>query len=489
MQPFFSLVMWVNNVNEVYYRDALESLLQQTYDDFELYIMDNDGTGIVGKFAREFFPGNDRIHVRQLKNHRGGAYAMNVGVHFCEGNYIILMGCHDRLAPNTLSELRAEILRHDEPGVIYTDHDELIGIDIMNPHFKEHFNKALLLRSFYMGDFLCIASEICSRVGNFNEKLSAAYIYEFLLRCMHAGANFYHVPRLLYHKRMPSGYLGKEIRRANTRNYKEHVMVAKAFLDRTGVEAKVEAEPGERRWKVSYDGSDYEIHNREFIFMKNEQVRLLNRRVLETMYGFIKQKDIAVVGIRFLGQAFTVDNVGFFVDETGEAYPAFHGDKIYRESYENLATIPRDCSLVDPGCCMIDAKVYRKLGGFNPKLTGRDAMLDFSMRAREKGLRTIVVPYISGRYKEKEVISNEESRATLNELWKNSLAEGDAFYNKNLNIGMINYRLPGDIEEKVLPNNVVLNQQAQDNTTLTPSVPLEDISGVGEQQNTTDIKM
>lgn len=458
MKPYFSLVMWAKEINIAYYRDALESIVQQTFQDFELYVMDDDSTGIAAMLAREFFPEDDRIHIRELKKHKGGAYALNVGVHFSEGYYVVLVGCHDRLSPDTLQNLYDETLRHDTPGIIYTDHDELVGMDRMNPHFKEHFNKALLLRSAYMGDFLCFSSEVCDRIGSFNEKLSAAYIYEYLLRCMHVKVRFYHIPSLIYHKRVLSGIPTRELRRLNTRNYKEHVKVAEAFFKKIGVDAIVEAEPSERRWKVTYDGSDYEINSRDYIFMKDEEVKLVNRHAIERMYGFLKQKDIAVVGLRFLGQAFTVDNIGFFADSLGEVYPAFHGQRIYRESYEGLANVPRDCAMVDPGCCMIDAKAYRKLGGFNPALSGRDAMLDFCLRAREKGLRTIVIPYISARYKVKNVVSNAASRSKLLELWGDVLKQGDAFYNANLNVGLTNYKLPGDIDEEKLADVAQLTQ-------------------------------
>lgn len=483
MKPFFSLIIWVNNLNIQYYRDTLESILQQTYDDYELYIMDDDGTGVAGMLAKEFFPSDDRVHVRELKNHKGGAYALNVGVHFSEGNFIVFIGCHDRLSIDTLKLLREEILRHEKTGVVYTDHDELIGMDRINPHFKENFNKALLLRSAYMGEFICIASDVCSRVGNFNEKLNAAYIYEYLLRCMYAGVDFYHIQNLLYHKRMPSGLISKELRKLNTKNFKEHMMVVQAYLNKLGIDGVVEAEPGERYWRIKYDGSDYEINQREYIFMKDEEVRLITRRAVEKMYAYIKQSDIAVVGIRFLGQAFTIDNLGFIMNVEGEVYPAFNGLRIFRESYENLSSMPRDCAMVDPGCCMIDAKIYRKLGGFNPALSGRDAMLDFCIRAREKGFRTIVIPYVSARYRVRNIISNPNSRETFLATWTDNLKLGDPFYNQNLNLGIINYRLPGDVEiENPSLEGVNLNPGLPSNEQEIAR-PVENITGSSEYTN------
>ena len=92
---------------------------------------------------------------------------------------------------------------------------------------------------------------------------------------------------------------------------------------------------------------------------------------------------------------------------------------------------------------MIDAKVYRMLRGFDPRLSGRDAMLDFCIRARERGFRTVVVPKCIARYKNKDNISTEESHDFLMEKHGELIEKGDGFYNKNLPVGMENYRLPG----------------------------------------------
>ncbi|MBR1624052.1 MAG: hypothetical protein IJ675_09135, partial [Pseudobutyrivibrio sp.] len=157
--------------------------------------------------------------------------------------------------------------------------------------------------------------------------------------------------------------------------------------------------------------------------------------------------DVAVVGARFIDRGFTIDNVGYIYDTDGAWYPAFHGQRIFRDSYEGLASMPRDVAMVDCGCCLIDAKVYRMLHGFDTRLSGQDAMFDFCMRARARGFRTVVVPRVIARRKSDSVITSTEGHELLMEKHGEKIALGDGFYNKNLPIGMENYILPGTQEE------------------------------------------
>lgn len=107
--------------------------------------------------------------------------------------------------------------------------------------------------------------------------------------------------------------------------------------------------------------------------------------------------------------------------------------------------------MVDFRYCMIDAKVYRKLGGLDPKLSGRDQMLDFCLRAKKAGYRTIVDPGIIVKSPGKQDESSQVSHEAMLDKWADLLAEGDPYYNPNLPMGLLNYRLDaiGSEEERL----------------------------------------
>ncbi|MDD6195015.1 MAG: glycosyltransferase [Lachnospiraceae bacterium] len=446
--PRFSLVVWTRDTNEVFFRDFMESMVAQTYDNWELYIIDEGRDSRIATIASEFFPEDHRVHYRQLRTNRGKAYAYNIGFHFAlldgvkcdeDAGYIVVADQHDRLSPGTLATL-AEYAK-TTPDIIYTDHDELVGVDRMSPHFKSELNKELLIRSNYIGEFVAVSHSAARRIGEFQEKLTYAVVYDYLLRGMERDMSFVRVPALVYHHRVLTVENRKEFMQLQEKNKREHMMVAEASLRRRGIAATLEAGSDISYWKVNYDGDDAYAHPRDYLLLRSQGVRPLTRHNVERMYGFLRQKDVAVVGARFIKSGFTLDNCGYLYDAEGGIYPAFYNQKLFRPTYEQLGQIPRDVSMVDAAYCMIDAKAYRKLGGFDPKLSGRDVMLDFCLRAKKAELRIVVDPGVIARNNAKSMDSTQGSRELLLERWGDILANGDPMYNPNMNLGLENFGL------------------------------------------------
>jgi len=445
---YFSLVVWAIDTNMDYFKDCLESIDQQEYRNFELYILDNNSMAAIEQTIKEFFPDIvDKVHYRKLKKKSGGAYAYNIGAHFAEGDYIVYLDQHDRLSSSTLKAYNDKIATLDYDAIIYTDSDELVGQDRMRPHFKPDFNKELLLQTNYIGQSICLSKNIYKRLGEFNEKAQTAYIYEYLLRACFKGEKIEHIPSLHYHKRTDNKALNKEQRAAANFYCREHMALAISYLRQSGVLCQGRIDSSLRKWHLEYDQSSFRRFSGDYIFLRDENVKLYTRNNAKQMYAYLCQPDVAVVGIRFIERGFTLDNVGYIFAEDGAWYPAFHGQNIFRDSYEGLASMPRDVSVVDCGCCMIDAKVYRMLHGFDTSLSGQDAMFDFCIRAQKRGYRTVVIPKIIGRKKYKETITSSEEHEILMKKHGDFILLGDSFYNRNLPMGMENYILPGTQEE------------------------------------------
>lgn len=442
---YFSLVIWTNETNMDYFKDCLESIDEQEYRQFELYILDNNSSYVVEQTIKEFFPDIvDKVHYRRLKKKTGGAYAYNIGAHFAEGNYLVYIGQHDRLSGKTLTVLNDKINElENKECIIYSDNDELIGLDRRNPHFKSDFNKELLLQMNYIGDFICISLDLYKRLGSFNEKTVSSYLYEYLLRAAYKKEKIEHIPSLLYHKRTSDKPRTKEERREASFYCKEHMALAMSYLRKDSVLVSGREDASLNKWHLNYDESSFRRFSGDYMFLKDEDVKLYTRNNVKKMYAYLCQPDVAVVGVRFIDRGFTIDNVGYVFDTDGAWYPAFHGQKVFRESYEGLAGMARDVAMVDCGCCLIDSKVYRMLHGFDTRLKGQDAMFDFCIRARQRGFRTVVIPKVIARRKKKEVITSSESHEILMEKHGEIIKQGDSFYNRNLPIGMENFILPG----------------------------------------------
>ena len=100
---------------ERFMRYTIESVLAQTYPDWEMWIVDDGSKDASAEIARSYASQDDRIHVLQQAN-AGSAAARNNGIRHASGRYIALLDADDVWEPNFLeSQLR---FMHEHPGAL-----------------------------------------------------------------------------------------------------------------------------------------------------------------------------------------------------------------------------------------------------------------------------------------------------------------------------------------------------------------------------------
>ncbi|MEE0968639.1 MAG: glycosyltransferase family 2 protein [Clostridia bacterium] len=97
---FIHIIMPVYNV-EPYLRDAIDSVLAQTYKNFELILVDDGSPDNCGKICDEYADKYSNIRVIHKEN-GGLSSARNVGIDAVSGGYISFLDSDDTIAPDTL---------------------------------------------------------------------------------------------------------------------------------------------------------------------------------------------------------------------------------------------------------------------------------------------------------------------------------------------------------------------------------------------------
>ncbi|MBF8276453.1 MAG: fucosyl transferase [Candidatus Brocadiaceae bacterium] len=100
-QPLISVVMPVYNA-ERYVADAIRSILEQTYPNFEFIIVDDGSTDGTIKIIREFAGKDSRVRLVYL-THGGGPRAANAGIALAQGEFIARMDADDIALPERFS--------------------------------------------------------------------------------------------------------------------------------------------------------------------------------------------------------------------------------------------------------------------------------------------------------------------------------------------------------------------------------------------------
>jgi glycosyltransferase involved in cell wall biosynthesis len=105
-----------------YLSSATESILTQTYPNFELILWDDGSTDRSLQIARHYAQQDDRICLIAAP-HRGRAHSLKAAHALAKGDYVGWVDSDDKLAPTALQEPIALLNTQPQVGMVYTDYE------------------------------------------------------------------------------------------------------------------------------------------------------------------------------------------------------------------------------------------------------------------------------------------------------------------------------------------------------------------------------
>ncbi|MDO5133605.1 MAG: glycosyltransferase [Eubacteriales bacterium] len=205
--PFFSVFIAVREPDLRLFRSTLTSVLEQTYGEFEIFILDrgiSDQVRDVIAWYRE-----SRLHYLDFSDGTGFAGVFNRAAAQAGGDYIIRLECGDLLTKDALFEAALAVMQTDAE-ILFTDEDrcDSRGRHFSDPFFKPDFSLDYLYTTDYMSRALIVRRSLFLAL-RFREEYEDAPEYDFLLRAPKSG--IHHIPRVLCHVRqkgsLPSGVM------------------------------------------------------------------------------------------------------------------------------------------------------------------------------------------------------------------------------------------------------------------------------------------
>ncbi len=194
--PLISVIMPAHNAAR-FIGEAIQSVLMQTYGNWELIIIDDassDGTqGIV-----EAFP-DERIRFQRVERIGSPAGVRNVGLRLAQGDFIAFLDADDRYFSDTLETLWQQLMEHPEKTAVYGfSHtmDEQGRYIPGDGHLQKTPDGEYKLDVAYVHTWqfilagyiscllpaLMLRRDTLERVGLFNEDLCGPEDYEFYIR-------------------------------------------------------------------------------------------------------------------------------------------------------------------------------------------------------------------------------------------------------------------------------------------------------------------
>lgn len=167
---------------------AIQSVLKQTYQDFEIIIIDDGSKDDTEKIIRGFKEKDNRIKYISFDANKGAAAARNAGIKMSKGEYITFQDSDDEWVIDKLEKQMKVIETSSENIVVYCgfwriDGDEKIYIPDINILNREgNINKELLKGNFVDTPSILLPKKNLEKVGMFDENLSRLQDWDLAIR-------------------------------------------------------------------------------------------------------------------------------------------------------------------------------------------------------------------------------------------------------------------------------------------------------------------
>ena len=206
-RPVISIIVPVYNVDARWLKATIDSVLAQTYDDWQLYLINDASTAShIEPLLDQYADKDQRIVVKHQKVNSGIAGASNVGLSLAQGEFIALLDHDDLLAVDALLHNVHVINQFADIDLVYSDEDKVDTSGKRNtPFCKPDYSPELLCCQNYIGHLVVARRTLIEQVGGFRAGFDGAQDYDLLLRLSAQARRIEHIPRVLYHWRQIPG--------------------------------------------------------------------------------------------------------------------------------------------------------------------------------------------------------------------------------------------------------------------------------------------
>ena len=321
--PLISFIVPTYNAPEKLLRECLDSLLSQSYENFEICIADDNSTLEETINVLKEYEKNEKIKITYRKENGMISKASNTAIGLASGEFIALVDNDDIVEKDALYYIVDALNNNRKLDMIYSDEDKLdFKGRPMEPHFKPDYSPDTFMGVNYICHLTCIRKKIVDELGGFRSEFDGSQDYDLFLRVTDNTKNIYHIEKILYHWRQTSsstaGYLGNK-------NY-AYIAGKKALEDalkRRGVKGEVLDNPKVSTYLIKYQNKNELIS----IIIPIKDKAKITRRCIDSIYEKSTYKNFEII----------------LVDNNSMEEETFKMIKEYEDKYDNFKSIRLEC--------------------------------------------------------------------------------------------------------------------------------------------------
>ncbi len=254
-KPLISVIMPTYNTDAGLLNEAVQSVVDQSYTNWQLCISDDGSSSSDTVDAiKNWAKAEKRINAVFGDGDAGIAINTNSALARATGDYCVFFDHDDLLADNALFEIATSVVQHPKLKLIYSDEDKVDSTGVrIDPHFKPDWNPDLLLSQNYICHLVALKRTLIQQLGGLRAGFEGAQDHDLLLRVMEvvSADEVKHIPKVLYHWRMTPESTAAS---AQAKNYSTDSGVAAVadYLSKVSASATVEQGKYPNTYHVSW---------------------------------------------------------------------------------------------------------------------------------------------------------------------------------------------------------------------------------------------
>ena len=446
--PRFSVITPVYDTPADVFWAMVGSVRRQSFGDWELCLVDDCSPDPQVEALLEAAEALDpRIRVARRAENGGIVAASNDAVAMARGEFLALLDHDDELHPDALLHVERALREEPEADYAYTDEDKIDRAGRHSgPFFKPDWSPERMRTQMYSCHLSVFRRSLVEEVGGFDPEFEGSQDWDLVLKATERARAVVHVPRVLYHWRMLEGSTAGSDEAAKPWAFEAGTRAVQAHLDRIGMPARCIHDRDDR----GVYHLDPELSAEPLVSIviptagqvrevRYEPVVLIShclRSIVETStyenYELVvvvdspaepalleELREIGAVGGRLLLQDGRLQHVGVRFENglPGHFYWGFRGD--FR-GYANAVRVATNCLAVTAACLMTRRELFERLDGLSEDFPVNYNDVDYCLRLRGLGKRTVYDPDLEMIHFESSSRSsavNEWEKQLFREMW------------------------------------------------------------------------
>ncbi|HIZ45517.1 MAG TPA: glycosyltransferase [Candidatus Olsenella pullistercoris] len=489
VRPLFSIIVPLFKTPLEFFREMAESVLVQTYERFELILVNaSPEDAPLCRACAELALRDDRVQVITLDGNRGITENTNAGIDAAKGDFLAFFDHDDLLEPDCLYWYVKGINDYPETDLLYCDEDKLENGSLGFPFFKPDYDRFFLETNNYVCHLLTVRASLARSLPRPTAELDGAQDHSMALAAGDVARNIYHVRRVLYHWRVHASSTAGNVA-AKPESLDAGRIAIERHLSRLGEERRVTGVPGmphyyrvvatqetppvaallygepeavERRVaKLVSDGTDaVPVHGRgglvsafieaverldaPYVALLSASVEPVGESCLSALAAMASRKGVGIAAPVTLYPDGTVQDAGVACSLEGTIRPVLRD--IFFDASPQIRGLLRCAHTVSAArghCMVVERSLLRELLSALDGCPGLFWDIALCLEARRKqGLATLVVPSAVVRApmpsealaeRADEVVrAYVRARAWLYANWPEFFSDVDRFYNRQL---------------------------------------------------------